>query len=221
MDIILFGPPGAGKGTQAKKICDTLDIPHLSTGDIFRAHIKGNTELGQTVKSYTLEGNLVPDEIVFKVVASRLNDDDTKGGVLYDGYPRTIPQASLLVDWLPKYGRKVDGVINIQVSDAEVASRLTGRRSCLDCGASYHLRFKPPAADGSCTKCGSQEVVQRTDDHPDTVQERIRIYKDRTFPVLDTLRKVSDVIDIDGEGTIEEVADRILKQLNDWKASKA
>ena len=220
MDIILFGPPGAGKGTQAKKICDTLNIPHLSTGDIFRTHIKGNTELGQTVKSYTSKGNLVPDEIVFQVVASRLNDEDTKGGVLYDGYPRTIPQASLLVDWLPKYGRKVDGVINIQVADTEVASRLTGRRSCLECGASYHLRFKPPGKGGTCLQCAAK-VVQRADDQPETVQERIRIYNDRTFPVLDTLRKVSDVIDIDGEGTIEEVADRILKQLNDWKASKA
>ena len=221
MDIILFGPPGAGKGTHASKICEALNIPHLSTGDIFRAHIKGNTDLGQTVKSYTAKGNLVPDEIVFQVVASRLNDEDTKSGVLYDGYPRTIPQASLLVDWLPKHGRKLNGVINIQVSDNEVASRLTGRRSCLDCGASYHLRFKPPGANGFCLKCGSRGVVQRTDDQPETVQERIRIYNERTFPVLETLDKVSEVIDIDGEGTIEEVAIRISKQLNDWKASKA
>jgi len=219
MDIVLFGPPGAGKGTHAEMICNTLSIPHLSTGDIFRAHIKGNTELGQKVKSYTNKGNLVPDETVFEVVASRLTDDDAVSGVLYDGYPRTIPQAELLVEWLENNGRTLSGVINIQVSDEEVASRLTGRRSCLNCGASYHVQFKPPAEDDSCLKCGSQ-VIQREDDKPETVQDRIRVYKAQTFPVLDNLDKVTNVINIDGEGSIKEVADRIKEQLEEWKGLK-
>ena len=143
MDIVLFGPPGAGKGTHAEMISKTLSIPHISTGDIFRAHIKGNTELGQKVKSYTVKGNLVPDATVFEVVASRLTDEDASSGVLYDGYPRTIPQVELLIDWLAKNNRKLDGAINISVSTEEVVERLTGRRSCLSCGASYHIQFNP------------------------------------------------------------------------------
>jgi adenylate kinase len=219
MDIVLFGPPGAGKGTHAEMICKSLNLPHLSTGDIFRAHIKGNTTLGSKVKSYTAAGNLVPDQIVFEVVASRLDDEDTCRGVLYDGYPRTIPQADLLVEWLKNNGRTLNGVINIKVSNQEVASRLTGRRSCLNCGASYHVQFKPPKEDGSCLNCG-EKVIQRNDDQPQTVQDRIRIYNDQTFPVLKALDSVSDVINIDGEGSINEVADRILVQLEEWKAIK-
>ena len=219
MDIVLFGPPGAGKGTHADMIRKELGIPHLSTGDIFRSHIKGKTPLGEKVKSYTEGGNLVPDQIVFEVVASRLNDDDTCKGVLYDGYPRTIPQAKLLAEGLENNGRRLDGVINIQVSNEEVASRLTGRRSCLECGASFHIRFKPPGKNGQCLNCGSF-VIQRSDDQPETVQERIQVYNEQTFPVLEALETMTDVINIDGEGSIAEIAERILKQLTEWKAVK-
>jgi adenylate kinase len=220
MDIVLFGPPGAGKGTHAEMISKALSIPHISTGDIFRAHIKGNTELGQKVKSYTVKGNLVPDETVFEVVASRLTDADATSGVLYDGYPRTIPQVELLLDWLKQNGRRLDFAININVPTEEVVARLTGRRSCLNCGASYHTQFKPPSQDGSCLKCSSK-VIQRKDDQSDTVQERIRIYNEQTFPVLEALNNVTEVINIDGVGSIRDVADRILHQLEVWNTLKA
>jgi len=222
MDIVLFGPPGAGKGTQADLICSTLSIPHLSTGDIFRYHIKSNTDLGQKVKSILGAGELVSDEVVFEVVASRLADDDASQGVLYDGYPRTIPQVHLLKDWLKAHGRSLTGVINIQVPDEEVIGRLTARRVCSECGASYHLQWKPHGENNTCLKCGKQSIIQRDDDKEDVVKGRLDVYKGQTFPVLDELRGLDgvDVINIDGVGSIEDVSTRITTQLNAWKQAR-
>ena len=216
MFVVLFGPPGAGKGTQASLISQTLSIPHVSTGDIFRYHIKNNTELGQKVKGIMAAGNLVSDEVVFEVLASRLVEDDAKNGVLFDGYPRTVVQVGLLKNWLSENGKKYNGVLNIDVSAQEVESRLTGRRACLNCGESYHMRFKPPAENGSCLECGTQ-VTQRADDKPEVVRDRINVYEKQTFPVLDALRDLCGVIDIDGEGSIDVISSRIKEQLSQWK----
>lgn len=216
MFVVLFGPPGAGKGTQASLISETLTVPHVSTGDIFRYHIKNNTELGQKVKGIMAAGNLVSDEVVFEVLASRLVEDDAKDGVLLDGYPRTVVQVALLKDWLSKNGKNYGGVLNIDVSAEEVENRLTGRRSCLNCGESYHMRFKPPGEGQECLKCGTI-VTQRDDDKPEVVRDRINVYEKQTFPVLDALRPFCDVIDIDGEGSIDAISSRIKEQLSQWK----
>ena len=153
MFVVLFGSPGAGKGTQASLISKTLEIPHVSTGDIFRYHIKNNTELGQKVKEIMAAGPLVSDQVVFEVLVSRLVEEDAQNGVLLDGYPRTITQVDLLHKWLSENKKAYGGVLNINVSTKEVESRLTGRRSCLNCGETYHIRFKPPGENGECLKC--------------------------------------------------------------------
>ena len=216
MFVVLFGPPGAGKGTQASLISEALNIPHVSTGDIFRYHIKNNTELGQKVKGIMAAGNLVSDEVVFEVLASRLVEDDAQNGVLLDGYPRTVAQVNLLQTWLSTHGKKYGGVLNINVSAQEVESRLTGRRACLNCGESYHMRFKPPGDAEACLKCGTT-VTQRADDKPEVVRDRIAVYQEQTFPVLDALKPLCDVIDIDGEGSIDTISSRIKEQLSQWK----
>jgi adenylate kinase len=161
-------------------------------------------------------GKLVSDEVVFEVLASRLVEDDAKDGVLLDGYPRTVVQVALLKDWLSENGKNYGGVLNIDVSAAEVESRLTGRRSCLNCGESYHMRFKPPGEEQECLKCGTT-VTQRDDDKPEVVRDRIHVYEKQTFPVLDALRPLCDVIDIDGEGSIDAISSRIKEQLSQWK----
>ena len=216
MFVVLFGPPGAGKGTQASLVSETLEIPHVSTGDIFRFHIKNNTQLGQKVKGILASGALVSDQVVFEVLVSRLVDEDAKNGVLLDGYPRTVTQVHLLQDWLSENKKTYGGVLNINVSADEVESRLTGRRSCLNCGETYHMRFKPPGENGECLKCNT-EVIQRDDDKPEVVKDRIRVYEDQTVPVLNALRKVCDVIDLDGEGSINVISSRVREQLSQWK----
>ncbi len=212
MDIILFGPPGAGKGTQASAASDAADIIHVSTGDIFRHHLKTGTPLGEKVRSYISEGKLVPDEVVMEVVASRLEQDDAQDGVLFDGFPRTVNQADLLRDWLKARGRDVDVVINLVVPDAVVEARLSGRRSCLSCGATYHVTHSPPGPDGDCTKC-EDKVVQRKDDQAETVRKRIATYHAETAPVLAWARGAVKVVDVNADQAITTVRTEVLAAL--------
>lgn len=214
MDVILFGPPGAGKGTQASAISEKLGVPHVSTGDIFRHHLRNGTELGQLAKSYMDRGALVPDEVVVNIVASRLADDDAQGGVLLDGFPRTVNQARLLVEWLGEHGREVGRIINLVVDDTVVIGRLAGRRSCPGCGASFHTQFNPPHPDGSCTACGTA-VIQRDDDREDTVRKRVATYHEQTAPVIAWARdRGLPVVDVDADRAIDSVRESVLGALN-------
>ena len=212
MDVILFGPPGAGKGTQATTACDHLNIPHVSTGDMFRKHLKEGSELGQLAKRYMDRGQLVPDEVVVQIVASRLEGDDAVAGALFDGFPRTVKQAQLLSTWLREHGRGIDRVLNLCVPDEVVVGRLSGRRTCLSCGATYHVEHAPPAVEGVCDRC-SGEVVQRDDDTVETVSARIETYHRETAPVLAWLRENSVVGDIDADQSIECVRGALLEIL--------
>jgi adenylate kinase len=212
MDVILFGPPGAGKGTQAAAISKLLSIPHISTGDIFRRHLKEGTELGTLARSYMNKGQLVPDQVVCDIVASRLVEQDARGGALLDGFPRTVAQAEMLYSWLKAQGRSIGAVVNLQVPDSLLISRLSGRRTCTGCGASYHVEYNPPKSDGSCSKCGS-EVVQRKDDHEETIKARLVTYSRDTAPVLGWVSPRSRVHAIDGTQGILEIETTIAASL--------
>lgn len=213
MDVILFGPPGAGKGTQASAVCEALGVPHVSTGDIFRRHLREGTELGLLAKSYMSKGELVPDSTVVDIVATRLSESDAAGGVLFDGFPRTVNQATLLDRWLRQNGRKVDVVLNLVVDDKVVHARLSGRRSCLSCGATYHVLHQAPAVEGVCDRCGS-DVVQRDDDSEGTVWKRLETYHSQTAPVLGWARGVCRVVDIDANRPISEVGQAVVAALS-------
>lgn len=206
--LVLFGPPGAGKGTQAAFLCEELGVPQVATGDIFRKHLKEGTELGSLARSYMDKGQLVPDEVVWDLVEYRLSEDDCSGGVLLDGFPRSVRQAELLMDWANRVGRKVDSVVALEVADEHLVSRLTGRRTCINCGGTYHVQYNPPAEEGVCNRCGG-EVVQRSDDTVDTVQKRLATYHDQTAPVLDYFEKFGLVKRIDGVGEIRVVTERL------------
>lgn len=212
MDVILFGPPGAGKGTQATAICNELSIPHISTGDIFRKHLKEGTELGQLARSYIDKGQLVPDQVVCDIVASRLIEEDCAGGALLDGFPRTVPQAEMLSSWLSSQGRSVGAVVNLFVADEILVERLSGRRTCMSCGATYHVQNNPPSSEGQCDRCGG-EVVQRKDDAEATVLARLQTYARDTAPVLEWLTPRSTVHSVDGAQPIEQVQSDILSAL--------
>lgn len=199
MNLILLGAPGAGKGTQAEVICDTLKIPAISTGNILREAIKNETALGMEAKSYMDGGKLVPDEIVINILKERLEKDDCKNGFILDGFPRTVPQAEAL----DKMGVNIDRVIDIEVEDEKIMKRLSGRRVCEDCGASYHLEYKPSKAEGKCDKCGGN-TVQRKDDHPDTIKERLQVYHQQTEPLKDYYYATGKLIVVEGQ---EDVAD--------------
>ena len=214
MDVILFGPPGAGKGTQAAAICNALSIPHISTGDIFRKHLKEGTDLGELAKSYMNNGQLVPDSVVCDIVASRLIDADCAGGALLDGFPRTVVQAEMLSDWLETQGRVVGAVINLEVDDSVLVSRLSGRRTCMSCGATYHVANNPPTEAGTCDRCGG-EVVQRKDDSEETVRARLETYARDTAPVLAWLTPRAKVHTVDGAQPIDQVQDAILSAIRD------
>ena len=197
MKIIMLGAPGAGKGTQAKMIADKFGIPHISTGDIFRANIKNNTPLGQEAKKYMDEGKLVPDELTVKILLDRVAQEDCKNGYVLDGFPRTIPQAEVLDQELTKLGDHVDHAINVDVPDENIVKRMSGRRACLNCGATYHIEHIPPKQEGICDKCGSQ-LVLRDDDKEETVLNRLKVYHDQTQPLIDYYTKKNILKTVDG-----------------------
>jgi len=206
--LVLFGPPGAGKGTQAAFLCDELGVPQVATGDIFRKHLKEGTELGELARSYIDKGQLVPDEVVWDLVENRLSETDCDGGVLLDGFPRSVRQAELFVDWANRVGRKVDAVVSLEVADEHLMARLTGRRTCLSCGASYHVIHSPPKSERVCDRCGN-DVVQRSDDTEATVSKRLETYHSQTAPVLGFFDNLGLVRRVDGVGGIQVVTERL------------
>jgi adenylate kinase len=197
MKIIMLGAPGAGKGTQASRIAEKYNIPHISTGDIFRANIKNGTELGKEAKKYMDEGQLVPDELTVRLLLDRVKNDDCKEGYVLDGFPRTIPQAEVLDNELSKLGEKVDYAVNVDVPDENIINRMSGRRACLKCGATYHLEYLKPKAEGICDNCGS-ELVLRDDDKPETVKKRLNVYHEQTQPLIDYYTEKGVLHTVDG-----------------------
>ncbi|MBO6260475.1 MAG: adenylate kinase [Lachnospiraceae bacterium] len=197
MKIVMLGAPGAGKGTQAKMIAEKYSIPHVSTGDIFRANIKNGTELGKEAKSYMDKGELVPDELTVRILLDRVAQDDCKNGYVLDGFPRTIPQAEVLDAELTKMGDKIDFAINVEVPDENIVRRMSGRRACLKCGATYHIVHIPPVKEGICDKCGS-ELVLRDDDKEETVKNRLAVYHEQTQPLIDFYDKKGVLKEVDG-----------------------
>ncbi len=204
MKIIMLGAPGAGKGTQAKQIAGKYNIPHISTGDIFRANIKNNTELGQKAKTYMDQGLLVPDELTCDLVVDRIQQDDCVNGFVLDGFPRTIPQAEALEEALAKLGQSMDYAIDVDVPDENIVNRMSGRRACLKCGATYHIVSIPPKKEGICDNCGS-ELVIRDDDKPETVQKRLNVYHDQTQPLIDFYSNKGILKSVDGTQPMEKV----------------
>ncbi|EGV10375.1 adenylate kinase [Parvimonas sp. oral taxon 393 str. F0440] len=213
MRLILLGPPGAGKGTQASSIVAEYGITHISTGDIFRHNIKNETELGKKVKSYLDNGQLVPDELTIDLVWDRLSKEDCKNGFLLDGFPRTINQAEALQKGLEERGLKLDRVINIDVDKNILVKRLSGRRVCKNCGETYHVDNKPSEKEGVCDKC-SGEVIQRADDNEKTVLDRIEVYENQTFPLIDFYKNLGLVLTVDGTLSIEDVFSQIKESLS-------
>ncbi len=204
MNIVLMGLPGAGKGTQADKIVEKYDIPHISTGDMFRAAIKGGTKLGLEAKSFMDKGALVPDEVTIGIVRERLSAADCEEGFLLDGFPRTVPQAEALESLLADLGKRIEHVVNIQVEQDELVKRLTGRRICKVCGTAYHLVFNPPQVDGVCDKDGG-ELYQREDDNPETVTNRLEVNIKQTQPLLDFYEDKGVLENINGQQDIQKV----------------
>lgn len=215
MRILIMGPPGAGKGTQATRIACYGEIPHISTGDMFRAAIKAGTDLGRKLKGYLDAGQLVPDEVTIGVIRERLQEADCRKGFLLDGFPRTIPQAEALDRLLAELGVKLDTVINIAVRSEELIARLSGRRICRQCGAPYHVVNQPPAREGICDRCGG-ELYQRSDDTAETVKERLEVYSRQTAPLLDYYRKQGLLREIDGEQGIDRVWEEIQSVLRSF-----
>lgn len=212
MNIILLGPPGAGKGTQAERMIERYKIPQISTGDMLRAAVAAGTELGKTAKEYMDKGQLLPDEIVIGIVDERLKEDDCKNGYMLDGFPRTVAQAEALDEALNKAGSQIDHVVSIDVPDEELVKRLTGRRACKGCSAGYHVMFKPPKKEGVCDNCGG-ELYQRDDDNEETVKNRLNVYKEQTMPLIDYYQAQGKIRPIDGVGSLDEVFERITKVL--------
>ncbi len=204
MKIIMLGAPGAGKGTQAKMIAEKYSIPHISTGDIFRANIKNGTELGKEAKTYMDQGKLVPDELTVKILLDRVAADDCKDGYVLDGFPRTIPQAEVLENELNKLGDKIDYAIDVNVPDENIIKRMSGRRACLSCGATYHIEHIPPKKEGVCDKCGS-ELVLRDDDKPETVKKRLDVYHAQTQPLIEFYTERNILKTVDGTQDMKDV----------------
>ena len=204
MIIMLLGPPGGGKGTQAVKLFEKYKLPQISTGEILRAEIKKGSELGKEANQYVSKGLLVPDDIMVKIIKKRIVEKDCKNGLVLDGFPRTIPQAEALDEVLKGLGKKIDKVISIVVSEKFLVERLTGRRLCSKCGAGYHIKFSPPKQNGKCDTCGG-ELIQREDDKEETIKKRFRVYQEQTAPLIRYYRQKGILKEVNGEGDIESV----------------
>lgn len=214
MNIILLGPPGAGKGTQAKKISENYSLPHISTGDMLRENISNNTPLGLKAKAYMSRGELVPDELLITIIKDRLSRSDCSGGFLLDGFPRTIPQADALQMILTESSRKLDVVLNIDVDDEELIKRLSGRRMC-ECGTSFHMVFNPPEKEGICDACNGK-LYQREDDKADAIRNRLIVYKKQTQPLITYYTKKNILRRIDGSKDISAIFKDIKKVLENY-----
>lgn len=212
MFILFLGAPGAGKGTQAVRLSEKLGIPHISTGDMFREAVSKGTELGKKAKEYMDRGELVPDEIVIGIVKERISQPDCEKGCILDGFPRTVAQAEALDSALSELGKKVDFVINVEVSEDEIIKRLTGRRTCRSCGAVYHVVFNPPKNDNLCDVCGG-ELYQRDDDTEETVRNRLKVYEEKTAPLINYYEKRGVLYGVNGEQPVEDVTAEIEKIL--------
>lgn len=212
MKIIMLGAPGAGKGTQAQMIAGQYHIPHVSTGDIFRANIKNGTELGMEAKKYMDQGLLVPDELTVKILLDRVAEEDCKDGYLLDGFPRTIPQAEVLDKALAELGDAIDYAINVDVPDENIVKRMSGRRACLSCGSTYHMEHIPPKKEGVCDKCGN-DLVLRDDDKPETVLNRLEVYHKQTQPLIQFYEEKGVLRTVDGTKPMKEVFDSIVEIL--------
>lgn len=212
MKIVMLGAPGAGKGTQAKMISEKYGLPHISTGDIFRTNIKNGTELGMEAKKYMDQGLLVPDELTVKILLDRVAQDDCKNGYVLDGFPRTIPQAEVLDRALVEMGDAIDFAVNVDVPDENIVKRMSGRRACLSCGATYHIEHIPPKMEGVCDQCG-QELVLRDDDKPETVQNRLKVYHEQTQPLIDFYTGKGVLRSVDGTADMQDVFGAIVSIL--------
>ena len=212
MKIIMLGSPGAGKGTQAMKIAEKYQIPHISTGDIFRANIKEGTELGKKAKSYMDQGQLVPDELTLELIMDRFQNPDCANGYVLDGFPRTIPQAEALTEALAKKGETIDYAINVEVPDENIINRMGGRRACLACGSTYHIVYAPTRVEGICDRCG-EKLVLRDDDKPETVKNRLNVYHNQTQPLIEYYTRQGKLAEVDGTQSMEDVFNAIVKIL--------
>ena len=214
MKIVMLGAPGAGKGTQAIKIADKYDIPHISTGDIFRANIKGGTELGQKAKSYIDKGELVPDEVTIGMLLDRIAQDDCKNGYVLDGFPRTIPQAESLTEALKSQGDQIDFALDIDVPDEAIIERMSGRRACPKCGATYHIVYAAPKTENICDKCGT-ELIIRSDDKPETVKDRLNVYHQQTEPLIAYYKTAGVLREVDGTQELPKVFEDVVAILSE------
>ena len=212
MNIIFLGPPGAGKGTQAKVLVEKYGIPQISTGDMLREHVAKGTDLGLKAKEYMEKGQLVPDEIILSMVKERLSQDDAQKGFILDGFPRTVAQAEALDKLLEEMGKKIEYVLALIVPDEELVTRLTGRRTCKNCGMMYHIKFKPPKVEGKCDACGG-ELYQRPDDNEETVRNRLKVYHEQTAPLIEYYRKKGVLFEVDGNKSIEEITQQLINIL--------
>jgi adenylate kinase len=218
MKIIMLGAPGAGKGTQAKKIAEKYGIPHISTGDIFRANLKAGTPLGLKAKEYMDKGALVPDSLTLELIMDRFANPDCANGYVLDGFPRTIPQAEALTEALKKNNDEVDYAIDVDVPDEVIVNRMSGRRACVNCGATYHIVFNAPKVEGKCDTCGA-DLILRNDDKPETVQNRLSVYHEQTQPLIDYYNGFGKLRSVDGTKEMSEVFDAIVDILEN-KESK-
>lgn len=218
MRLVIIGAPGAGKGTQSVRICEYFKIPHLSTGDIFRKHIKQQTQMGKQVELLISQGKLVPDDITMNVVKEKLREDECNNGFLMDGFPRTVKQARFLDEILAEKNWKIDFAINLVVDDALIIRRMSGRRVCVGCGSSYHIVTVPPKNEGICDRCDG-ELIQRPDDEENTVMQRLDVYNTQTGPIIEFYRKSGVLLEVDGKDGVEETTNEIFRNLGVLNAS--